>query len=964
MPAAQNRRRIALLFSLVLVFGLSIHPAALFARSEAAKAPESRGVRFRLSDEGYIMTWLVCGPFPDHRKAGVGKLPGRGGERAGFDFDWLRPIGGERRASPHVGLVVGRKGVAPRIWRPIAAEPLGYVNLFERLRPNINAVAYAACILDCPVAARALLEIGSNDGVKVWLNGKQVHLSRRPRPWTPDEDKVAVRLRPGRNRLLLKVDQLSGGWGFSVKLLNILEEPLREVGVELEGEVPPAVIVRMLARAIEVEPERPALTAGEALVANLRLGPTAPTTTATVVAEGRVEDEAGSPVATLGTVHLSGAADRPAAFRPWRPPANLPDGVYTIRARIATESGVVLAVKKARFAYAHWYGRRLAEAKRAVERAASGLKDRRGVLATITLPSLRRMICDAEQRWANLEQPGPDLAFIWKNLRDAEDGAWEMERGRDWFATHTGHLVKAYRCEHDGTLQPYSVYVPADYDPSTSWPLVIGLHGATSNHWLHLRRLFGEGNRPGETDEAAKKTMPPLPDVPFLVACPNGRETFGYEGMGEEDVWRVLADMMRAYNVDATRIYLTGLSMGGAGTWHLGLLHPDRFAAIAPVCGATDYRFMPRPTGRTKPYERVILEAQSALNHAENALNLPIHIFQGTADPVIPPRNSSAMFRRFVELGYPVALTQYSAVGHNSWDEAYRGATIFKWFSHYRLNPCPRRVVYRAVVSKPVRAYWVEIDAPLQLRRFSRIEAWVDKTNRVDVRVENVRRFSLFLDHRIVETDRAVAVAINGRRMPRVWVEEPKPITYEWDGGAFRRTFKPYDPPLLPGLGMRPLLDWHIYVYGVSGSPREADVNRHAALRMADWGEWVDVKWPVLSDEEITDAEIAANNIALVGTPANNRILARIADALPIKIEQGTIRMGRRKWRGPLAAVAMIYRNPLAPKRYVFVYGAFSDEGFTNMRLHLPVPPPDYVIFDGRGRVAKAGFFDSSWRPE
>ena len=108
--------------------------------------------------------------------------------------------------------------------------------------------------------------------------------------------------------------------------------------------------------------------------------------------------------------------------------------------------------------------------------------------------------------------------------------------------------------------------------------------------------MFGLDNRPRETDAEASRNELPLPDVPALVVSPFGRgELMGYDGLGGDDVMRVIADVRRAYDVDPDRITLTGLSMGGGGTWQIGLRHPELFAALAPVCAVADYRRMVQP---------------------------------------------------------------------------------------------------------------------------------------------------------------------------------------------------------------------------------------------------------------------------------------------------------------------------------------------------------------------------------
>ncbi|MGH9672713.1 MAG: alpha/beta hydrolase-fold protein, partial [Bryobacteraceae bacterium] len=118
-----------------------------------------------------------------------------------------------------------------------------------------------------------------------------------------------------------------------------------------------------------------------------------------------------------------------------------------------------------------------------------------------------------------------------------------------------GPQVVTFYSTIDDSDQPYGLYVPAHFDTARKYPLVISLHGAGSNHRLNLRRVFGKGNRPGEPDAEASRTFPPLGDVDFLAATPLARGTMGYEGIAEQDVYDVLADVRKRFPVDDDRVY-------------------------------------------------------------------------------------------------------------------------------------------------------------------------------------------------------------------------------------------------------------------------------------------------------------------------------------------------------------------------------------------------------------------------
>jgi hypothetical protein len=153
-------------------------------------------------------------------------------------------------------------------------------------------------------------------------------------------------------------------------------------------------------------------------------------------------------------------------------------------------------------------------------------------------------------------------------------------------------MVKAYRAEWDGTLQPYALYVPRDYDPGRAWPLVVALHGAHSNHRHMLRRVFGLENRPGEIDEEASRNELPFPDVPALVVAPLGRGEIGVRRPGRGG--RAARHHRREARVKSTDTGLADRAVDGRRRRVDDRPRPpEMFAALAPVCGVTDAQVDP-----------------------------------------------------------------------------------------------------------------------------------------------------------------------------------------------------------------------------------------------------------------------------------------------------------------------------------------------------------------------------------
>ena len=236
-------------------------------------------------------------------------------------------------------------------------------------------------------------------------------------------------------------------------------------------------------------------------------------------------------------------------------------------------------------------------------------------------------------------------------LKRAESLAVDIRAGGDPLSQATGDVHLAYRSDLDGMLLPYRIIVPITYDKSKKYPLIIFLHGANCDENTFL---IG-----GALQRAAEKHG-------YLVASINGRGPFsGYrkENGAEKDLFDVMALMQKHYNVDAESIFLTGHSMGGMGTWRIGLEFRDRFAALAPMAG----------TRESPDLEQTLATGRK----------IPILITCGGQDTGVPPEPAIRVYRKLREHGYPAKIVEYPEDNHQ---EVYYSsiAEVFAWFDTYK----------------------------------------------------------------------------------------------------------------------------------------------------------------------------------------------------------------------------------------------------------------------------------------
>ena len=231
-----------------------------------------------------------------------------------------------------------------------------------------------------------------------------------------------------------------------------------------------------------------------------------------------------------------------------------------------------------------------------------------------------------------------------------------------------GPRVVNFTSTVDGSQQPYALYLPRNFEPQRAYPLLVSLHSEESNHRLNLTQVLGiVGGRGTIATDGLR--FPPLNDSPFIILCPLARGTLGYQGIPEQDVYDAMADVQRHYNIDLDRVYLTGISMGGGGALWLAATRPDVWAAVAALC----------PDSMPGTDEL-----------AGNLLDVPLRLYHGDIDTIVPVNASRDWQRRLLDLGVPVSYTEFPMVRHNVWDFAYQRGDLMSWFAAQHRDPPSR----------------------------------------------------------------------------------------------------------------------------------------------------------------------------------------------------------------------------------------------------------------------------------
>jgi len=233
-------------------------------------------------------------------------------------------------------------------------------------------------------------------------------------------------------------------------------------------------------------------------------------------------------------------------------------------------------------------------------------------------------------------------------------------------STETGFLDRSLKM--DGVEHRYQVYVPENYAATSVWPAILFLHGAgeRGNDGLKQTRV-GLGT--------ALRSHPER--WPAIVILPQVPEEENWQGIAGEVAMAALDATMAEFAVDSSRIYLTGISMGGNGTWYLGYKHTDRFAALVAICGFVE---------REDRYPSIVENSTDAYKDLAKALSSkPVWLVHGDADVVVPAEESRRMARELEAAGAEIHYTELPGVDHNSWDAAYDNEELISWLFKQRL---------------------------------------------------------------------------------------------------------------------------------------------------------------------------------------------------------------------------------------------------------------------------------------
>jgi len=562
-------------------------------------------------------------------------------------------------------------------------------------------------------------------------------------------------------------------------------------------------------------------------------------------------------------------------------------------------------------------------------------------------------------------------------LKKGMERAKELAEGEPSWITAKGLVVRGYRSKIDGSVQPYGLVIPDNYDfkdtdvlnSRNKHRLDVWWHGRYENN-LELSFIAERQRNRGEFSQAGVITVHPF-----------GRFSNANKFAGEVDTFEVLYHVMKNYRIDDDRIVARGFSMGGAACWQYAVHYPMFFCAAAPGAGFAETKeFLGNfQNEKVKPewWEKKLWRMYDATEYAGNLFNIPTIAYSGENDKQKQAADIMTKYATAAGVEFPHIIGK--GAGHNYTLDAKK--EINAWIDNQvqvPRNRNPNQIRFTTYTLKYNALNWVKILGLEKHWERAHIEA-IDSGGTFTFNTSGITKFRMG-NRRWPQPHELNKVIIDGQEMP----ELKAAFIHAGDSGqpaGFGRVLETYrkvegqwvagkmaDVGLAKTPGLQGPIDDAFMDSFLMVSPTGKPMNEKLGTWVEAEMKHATTQWrrqfrgdaPIKKDSEITDADIANYNLILWGDAKSNAVLAKIAAKLPL---MNTF--------GDTTIPAMIYPNPLNPKKYVVLNSGFTYREYDYLNNARQVSKlPDYAVIDVTtppnsrfpGKIVRAGFFDELWK--
>jgi poly(3-hydroxybutyrate) depolymerase len=540
---------------------------------------------------------------------------------------------------------------------------------------------------------------------------------------------------------------------------------------------------------------------------------------------------------------------------------------------------------------------------------------------------------------------------------------------------------RTFRSVIDGSVQYYSV-VPALPSTSQERPgIILTLHGAAVESVAQARCY---SRKPG-----------------LYVVAPTNRRPYGFdwEDWGRLDAIEVLEYAQRTYKTDPQRTYLTGHSMGGHGTWHLGVTFPDRFAAIAPSAGwisMWSYAGAKRTTSPTS-IEELIARANGASDTVAllpNLARLGVYILHGDVDDNVPVGQARQMRKLLGEFHPDFAYHEQPGAGHWWGDPCVDWPPLIAFLKDHKIPALDQVKRIDFITASPAvssRAHWLSVESQVKALLPSRVSVQLEpEQRRLRGMTENVARLAVELGRALPDTNDADSfqIELDGQKLPPFEVgsaqsDANRSVWLVRTGGMWSVSRRPAPAsrkgPARQGPFKEAFRNRFLLVYGTKGTAEENAWSLSRARFDAEtfWYRG-NGSVDIISDTSLLDSgrepEFRDRNVILYGHSDSNGAWQNLLGEGPVQVRRGEVKLGSRTITGD--DLTCLFVRPRHGSDRASVAGV-SGSGLIGLRLteRLPyftsgVAYPDFLVFranmpaESSPIPVAAGYFGADWDVE
>lgn len=582
------------------------------------------------------------------------------------------------------------------------------------------------------------------------------------------------------------------------------------------------------------------------------------------------------------------------------------------------------------------------------------------------------------QEFYHDEKASKTLAVLDRGLLRAS----QLLRGDSPWLENTGFTVaRGYRSQVDGSIQPYAVTFPADYlkNPNKKWRLDVVLHGRNPG-LTEVAFLAGS-----ITDKPVEK------DLNHVRIDIYGRGNNAYRWAGETDVYEAVDNffameqrLKRGQLIDPNRLVLRGFSMGGAGTWHLGLHRPDRWCVIGPGAGfTTTHGYVKDLAEKLPDYQEACLHIYDAVDYAENASMVGVVAYSGEKDE--QKAAADHIEKRTRQLGIPITHLVAPGEKHNQPAEwVKKQEQEFLRFLDKGRPGDPREVRFTTFTLRYPTCEWVELIALEKHYARAEIIARYNDDFEYDVKTNNITA----LRFRMPKTATSEPVTVKIDKDILKVRPSGSPLTelnlyLEKSNGVWaavlpeklltQRLRHPFKSSGLQGPIDDAFSGSFLCVRG-SGEPWNPAIDAYSRSSLENfrklWSKYLRGDLPIKDSEDVTPEDITSKHLILFGDPGSNPLIRQALSSLPLRWTKKSITWGEKDYSAGEHLPVLIYPSPFNSEHYMVLNSGltFTAKDFEGTNALLFPRLGDYALLKIGGNketteatVINAGIFKDDW---